>query len=72
MICMQSLSTCQILIGFSGQFCLTEVGHGLDMANLETTAELMSNGDICLNTPSSHAAKSVALLKFSSPLKSSC
>jgi acyl-CoA oxidase len=43
----------------SAQFCLTEVGHGLDISNLETTAELMDNGDICLNTPSPNAAKSV-------------
>jgi hypothetical protein len=44
---------------FSAQFCLTELGHGLDIVNLETTAELMQSGDICLNTPSLSAAKSV-------------
>ena len=58
------MSTRLILIGFSAQFCLTEVGHGLDIANLETTADLMSNGDICLSTPSPSAAKSVAFAKF--------
>ena len=52
-------------IDVSAQFCLTEVGHGLDIANLETTAELMETGDICLNTPSLNAAKLVTMPRFS-------
>jgi hypothetical protein len=66
------MSTYLILVDSRTQFCLTEVGHGLDIVNLETTAELMSNGGICLNTPSSNAAKSVAFLSFSSLVESSC
>lgn len=36
---------------------LTEVGHGLDARNLETTATLLPNGDFDLHTPNSNAAK---------------
>lgn len=42
-----------------GQYCLTEVGHGLDAFHLETTATLLPNGDFELNTPSERAAKYV-------------
>ncbi|KAL5343588.1 hypothetical protein BJX70DRAFT_115256 [Aspergillus crustosus] len=41
----------------SGQFLLTEVGHGLDARNLETTATLLSTGEFELHSPSSAAAK---------------
>ncbi|CCM04077.1 uncharacterized protein FIBRA_06236 [Fibroporia radiculosa] len=41
----------------SGQFCLTEVGHGLDAIHLETTATLLPNGDFELHTPHERAAK---------------
>ncbi|KAF7968691.1 hypothetical protein HWV62_29700 [Athelia sp. TMB] len=41
----------------SAQFCLTEIGHGLDVANLETTVELLPNGTLLLNTPTPSAAK---------------
>ncbi|KAL2830464.1 hypothetical protein BDW59DRAFT_17850 [Aspergillus cavernicola] len=41
----------------SAQFMLTEVGHGLDARNLETTATLLPNGDFELHTPSLAAAK---------------
>ncbi|TFY55180.1 hypothetical protein EVJ58_g8413 [Rhodofomes roseus] len=41
----------------SGQYCLTEVGHGLDAFHLETTATLLPSGDFELNTPSERAAK---------------
>ncbi|KAL4779779.1 hypothetical protein BJX76DRAFT_361441 [Aspergillus varians] len=49
----------QRAMGFeiSAQFMLTEVGHGLDARNLETTATLLSNGDFELHSPSSVAAK---------------
>ncbi|EIM84216.1 acyl-CoA dehydrogenase NM domain-like protein [Stereum hirsutum FP-91666 SS1] len=41
----------------SGQFCLTEVGHGLDVIHLQTTATLLESGDFELDTPSESAAK---------------
>ncbi|GAM33326.1 acyl-CoA oxidase [Talaromyces pinophilus] len=41
----------------SAQFLLTEVGHGLDAKNLETTATLLANGDFELHTPTRRAAK---------------
>ncbi|THH00846.1 hypothetical protein EW026_g1719 [Hermanssonia centrifuga] len=40
-----------------GQFCLTEVGHGLDAVNLETTATLLEDGTFDLHTPTPAAAK---------------
>jgi acyl-CoA oxidase len=41
----------------SGQFLMTEVGHGLDIASLETTATLQPSGEFILNTPTPSAAK---------------
>ncbi|KZT01816.1 acyl-CoA dehydrogenase NM domain-like protein [Laetiporus sulphureus 93-53] len=41
----------------SGQFCLTEVGHGLNVFHMETTATLLSNGEFDLHTPSESSAK---------------
>ncbi|KAI9376624.1 acyl-CoA dehydrogenase/oxidase [Aspergillus egyptiacus] len=41
----------------SAQFMLTEVGHGLDARNLETTATLLPNGGFELHSPSWDAAK---------------
>ncbi|GJE98674.1 acyl-CoA dehydrogenase-like protein [Phanerochaete sordida] len=40
-----------------GQFLMTELGHGLDIANLETTATALPSGEFVLNTPSPEAAK---------------
>ncbi|KAF9069416.1 acyl-CoA dehydrogenase NM domain-like protein [Rhodocollybia butyracea] len=40
-----------------GQFCLTELGHGLDAANLETTAVMLSDGGFVLHTPHLQASK---------------
>ncbi|KAI0644433.1 acyl-CoA dehydrogenase NM domain-like protein [Trametes meyenii] len=40
-----------------GQFMLTELGHGLDVDNMETTATLTSSGDFVLHSPTSSAAK---------------
>ncbi|KAF8510475.1 acyl-CoA dehydrogenase/oxidase [Hysterangium stoloniferum] len=40
-----------------GQFCLTEVGHGLDAFNLETTATILEDGQFDLHTPTQNAAK---------------
>lgn len=36
---------------------LTEVGHGLDAPNLETTATLLPNGEFDLHTPNEGARK---------------
>ncbi|KAF7799519.1 hypothetical protein EIP86_010756 [Pleurotus ostreatoroseus] len=41
----------------SGQYCLTELGHGLDAFNLETTATWQSDGTFLLHTPLERAAK---------------
>ncbi|KAJ7691743.1 acyl-CoA dehydrogenase NM domain-like protein [Mycena rosella] len=41
----------------SGQYCLTEIGHGLDAIRLETTATLFPDGSFELNTPHERAAK---------------
>ena len=38
---------------------LTELGHGLDAANIETTATLREDGSFDLHTPNPNAAKSV-------------
>ncbi|TFY78617.1 hypothetical protein EWM64_g5393 [Hericium alpestre] len=40
-----------------GQFCLTEVNHGLDAANIETTATLLPDGGFALHTPHLGASK---------------
>ncbi|KAJ6109044.1 acyl-CoA dehydrogenase NM domain-like protein [Penicillium sp. IBT 16267x] len=42
----------------SAQFMLTELGHGLDARNLETTATLLPDGGFELHTPSPAAANS--------------
>lgn len=42
-----------------GEFMLTEVGHGLDARNLETTATLQPDGSFDLHTPNSAAAKAM-------------
>lgn len=36
---------------------LTEVGHGLDAPNLETTATRLPNGEFDLHTPNERACK---------------
>ena len=46
----------------SGQFCLTELDHGLDAFNLETTATLTDDMTFILNTPHPGAAKCVPYL----------
>ncbi|KAJ7695757.1 acyl-CoA dehydrogenase/oxidase [Mycena rosella] len=49
----------QRLLSFeiSGQFCLTELGHGLDAIHLETTAMLLDTGEFELHKPCNAAAK---------------
>ncbi|KFY67368.1 hypothetical protein V496_01638 [Pseudogymnoascus sp. VKM F-4515 (FW-2607)] len=42
-----------------GEFMLTEVGHGLDARNIETTSTLQADGSFILHTPSQAAAKSM-------------
>ncbi|KAJ5930541.1 acyl-CoA oxidase [Penicillium verhagenii] len=44
-------------VDISSQFMLTELGHGLDARNLETTATLLPNGGFELHTPTPNAAK---------------
>ncbi|PPQ93408.1 hypothetical protein CVT25_004725 [Psilocybe cyanescens] len=41
----------------SGQYCLTELGHGIDVRNMETTATLLPSGEFDLHTPTPAAAK---------------
>jgi hypothetical protein len=41
----------------NGQYCLTELGHGLDVFALETRVDLTAEGDFRLNTPNPRAAK---------------
>ncbi|KOS43312.1 hypothetical protein ACN38_g5798 [Penicillium nordicum] len=41
----------------SAQFMLTEVNHGLDALNIQTTATILPDGDIDLHTPSPNDAK---------------
>lgn len=43
---------------------LTEVDHGLDASNLETTATLLPSGEFELHTPHAGAAKFVASVQF--------
>lgn len=49
------------LINFNacGEFLLTEVGHGLDARNLETTATLLPDGSFDLHTPVFAASKAM-------------
>ncbi|KAL5584048.1 hypothetical protein FOVSG1_015399 [Fusarium oxysporum f. sp. vasinfectum] len=42
-----------------GEFMLTEVGHGLDARNLETTATLLPDGSYDLDTPHVGASKAM-------------
>jgi acyl-CoA oxidase len=42
-----------------GEFLLTELGHGLDARNLETTATLQTDGTFVLHTPHLGAAKTM-------------
>ncbi|KAF9443135.1 acyl-CoA dehydrogenase NM domain-like protein [Macrolepiota fuliginosa MF-IS2] len=42
---------------WNGQYCLTELGHGLDVINMETRATLLPDGSFELHTPNDLAAK---------------
>ncbi|PPQ65120.1 hypothetical protein CVT24_003011 [Panaeolus cyanescens] len=42
---------------WNGQYCLTELGHGLDVINMETRATLLQDGSFELHTPTEAAAK---------------
>jgi len=48
---------------YSAQYLLTEVGHGLDARNLETTATWLANGEFDLHSPTKDAAKYANLPK---------
>ncbi|KAL4924190.1 putative acyl-CoA oxidase [Aspergillus undulatus] len=52
-----TLLDCAMRFGISAQFMLTEVGHGLDARNLETTATLLPSGNFELHSPSLASAK---------------
>ncbi|KAH9970095.1 acyl-CoA dehydrogenase NM domain-like protein [Lactifluus volemus] len=41
----------------SGQYCLTEIGHGLDVIHMETIATLLPDGCFDIHTPIERAAK---------------
>ncbi|KAJ7485791.1 acyl-CoA dehydrogenase/oxidase C-terminal [Mycena latifolia] len=51
-----------------GTFCLTELDHGLDVFNLETTATLLDDGRFELHTPHPGAAKILPLRGNSAPI----
>ena len=53
---LQSIVDSALKTEFFGGFLLTEVGHGLDAINIETTATQVEDGFI-LNTPTPTAAK---------------
>ncbi|KAK0367884.1 acyloxidase [Colletotrichum limetticola] len=55
------MATLEELVTFKacGEFMLTEVGHGLDARNLETTATMEADGSFTLNTPNAGAAKAM-------------
>ncbi|KAJ5384011.1 hypothetical protein N7517_001922 [Penicillium concentricum] len=54
---LQSILQSAMSFDISAQFMLTEVNHGLDARNIQTTATILSNGDIDLHTPSPNDAK---------------
>ncbi|KAJ3515201.1 hypothetical protein NLJ89_g1901 [Agrocybe chaxingu] len=53
------LETLQKVLSFEycGQYCVTEIGHGLDAFHMETTATLLDNGEFELHTPTEAGAK---------------
>jgi len=53
-----------LILGLQRAILSYRVGHGLDIAKLETTAELMLMANLFLIHLLSHAAKSVAFAKF--------
>ncbi|CAI7656681.1 unnamed protein product [Penicillium glandicola] len=54
---LQSILQSAMNFDISAQFMLTEVNHGLDARNIQTTATILPNGDIDLHTPSANDAK---------------
>ncbi|KAJ7497731.1 acyl-CoA dehydrogenase NM domain-like protein [Mycena latifolia] len=50
---------CRKILAFevSAHYMLTEVGHGLDSQNIETTATLLEDGSFEIHTPNPRAAK---------------
>ncbi|KAJ7863751.1 acyl-CoA dehydrogenase NM domain-like protein [Mycena olivaceomarginata] len=53
----QSLMDDVLSFNVLAHYCLTEVGHGLDAINIETTGTLLPDGGFELHTPHSGAAK---------------
>ncbi|SPJ81829.1 uncharacterized protein FTOL_09234 [Fusarium torulosum] len=56
---LQDLLTKLLNFDICGQFMLTEIGHGLDARNLETTATLQADGSFDLHTPNAAASKAM-------------
>ncbi|KAL7754864.1 hypothetical protein ACKLNR_015204 [Fusarium oxysporum f. sp. zingiberi] len=54
---LQDLLTKLLSFEICGEFMLTEIGHGLDARNLETTATLQADGSFELHTPTTAASK---------------
>ncbi|KAJ5189146.1 Acyl-CoA dehydrogenase/oxidase [Penicillium cf. griseofulvum] len=54
---LQSIIESAMNFDVSAQFMLTEVNHGLDARNIQTTATILPDGDIDLHTPSANYAK---------------
>ncbi|KIJ34163.1 hypothetical protein M422DRAFT_182429 [Sphaerobolus stellatus SS14] len=54
---LQKIVTDLLEFNVSGQYCLSEVDHGLDAINMETTATLQPNGEFIIHTPHPGAAK---------------
>lgn len=55
------MDLCQKLLDFQicGEFMLTEIGHGLDARNLETTATAQPDGSFRLHSPNEASAKAM-------------
>ncbi|KAJ7863766.1 hypothetical protein B0H14DRAFT_3107587 [Mycena olivaceomarginata] len=60
----QSLMDDVLSFNVLAHYCLTEVGHGLDAINIETTGTLLADGSFELHTPHPGAAKSVLFMGF--------
>ena len=51
---------------------LTELAHGIDAKNLETTATLLPSGEFDLHTPRFEASKQVSSFRFTWSLANLC
>ena len=55
------MEICQQLLSFEvcGEYMLTEIGHGLDARNLETTATVQPDGSFRLHSPNESSSKAM-------------